>query len=168
MQRLVVAIVIGVLLLPVLALAACGGGGGAGMGDPYDARVTLTNVLTAAHEDNFAKARPNLDTGDWLSSIQDPQAASYPTATPEEQEELARRFFGMVKQVNEFGDLPDAAAIHAAVQGASEQPEPQLKVVIFKFGVADREKPGRTIIVTAKMRYGMDSIWRLGNLTTDW
>jgi hypothetical protein len=168
MQRLFVAILIGALVSPLVALAGCGGGGGAGMGDPDEARLILTNVITAGHENNFAKARPNLDVVEWLTAVQDPNAATYSSATPEEQEELAQRFFGTVKQVTEFANLPDAAAIHATVGAATMDSNPQLKVVILRFSAPDREKPDRMIEVTAKMRYGMDGTWRLANLTTDW
>ena len=168
MQRLVVALLVGLLCAPLLALTACGGGGGAGMGDPYDARMVLQNVITAGQDGDFTKARPHLDVAEWLTVNQDPQAAAYASAPAEEQEEIAKRFFGMVKQITEFANLPDAAAINAAVMGATEDSNPQLKVVIFQFQAPDKEKPQRTITVKAKMRYGLDSVWRLSNIETLW
>ena len=169
MQRLVIAVVIGVLLAPLLALTGCGGGGGgSGMGDPYEARVVLTNVITAGFEDDFAKARPHLDVVEWLTMIQDPARATYGTAAPAEQEELARRFFGMVKQVTEFSDLPDSASIHNAVKSATEEVSPQLKVVMFRFSAPDKEKPGRMINVVSKMRYTTSGTWQICNIQAEW
>lgn len=137
------------------------------MGDPEGARLVLTDVITAGLENNFAKARPSLDVVEWLTSVQDPQASTYDTAPPAEKEELAKRFFGMVKQVTEFTNLSDAATIHAAVARAVMDPNPQLKVVMFRFSAPDRERPDRPIGVTAKMRQGIDGVWRLSNLSSD-
>jgi hypothetical protein len=167
MQRLLVAMLIGVLVPSLLVLSGCGGSGGAGMGDPDDARLVLTTVITAGADNDFAKARPHLDVVEWLTSVGDPQASAYNTAPPAEQEDLAKRFFGMVKQVTEFANLPDAAAIHQVVGSAAMDPNPQLKVVMFTFSAPDREKPDRMIGVTAKMRQGLDGVWRLSNLSTD-
>ncbi len=167
MHRLLVAILIGLLVAPVLALSACGAGGGAGMGDPADARNTLNDVLTAGLEDNYEKARGHLDVSDWLSSMDHPQAGQFASLPPAEQDELVRRFFGMVKQVSEVSVLKDSAAMYAAVQRATQESMPQLKIVRFRFTAPDAERPGREVTIKAKMRYGIDQVWRLSDLETD-
>jgi hypothetical protein len=168
MHRLVMTF-IGVLVAPLLmALVGCGGGGGgAGMGSPDDARIVLANVITAGFENDFAKARPYLDTGEWLTSVADPQASAFATLPADEQQELQKRHFGMVKQVTQFANLPDAASILSAVQSASVEPLPQLKIVRFQFTAPDREKPGELITVKAKMRHEMDGVWRLSKIDVD-
>jgi len=167
MHRLLVVMLIGVLAVPVLALSACGGAGGAGMGSPEDARIVLTNVLTAGLEDNYQAARPNLDAVDWLSSLGHPQAAEFTRLPADEQDELVQRFFGMIKQVSEVTTLKDRASMLAAVQAASVDSLPLLKVVRFQFSAPDSERADRHVTVKAKMRYGIDQVWRLSDLETD-
>jgi len=137
------------------------------MGNPEDARMVLTDVITAGQQDDFARARGSLDTVDWLTAINDPQAPTFTSLPPAEQEHLVKRFFGFVKQVTDYADLPDAASIKSAVGAAAVESHPQLKVVRFTFSAPDRERPGDTVIVSAKMRYGFDRIWRLADVKTE-
>jgi hypothetical protein len=155
------------LLVPIAVLPACGGGGGAGSGNPEDARAALIEVLDAARRDDFARVRPRLDVIEWLASMDHPQASTYTSLPKEEQDELAKGAYRGILAVLRVTKLPDHASITTAVKGGTIENMPQLKAVQIRFQAPDAEREGRQLPVDAKLRYGMDGVWRLAAIAAD-
>jgi hypothetical protein len=168
MRYVLLALLVSVLLAPVVALTACGGGGGsAGSGDPEGARSALIQLLDAGRKDDFAKARPNLDVVQWLASNDHPQAATYRDLPKDEQEKLAKGCFRGIVSALRVVNLPDLPSISAAVKSGTIENMPQLKAVRIRFTAPDAEREGQQMAIEAKLRYGMDRVWRLETIAAD-
>lgn len=167
MRHALLAVLLAVLLAPLCALTACGGGGGGGSGNPEDARAALVQILDAARMDDFAKARSHLDVVEWLGSLDHPQASTYTQLPKAEQDELAQNCFRAVTGVLRLVNLPDNASIASAVRSGTMEHMKQLKAVKFRFQAPDAERAGRQLAIDAKLRYGMDGVWRLSSIAAD-
>ncbi len=167
MRHALLVVVISLLLAPLGALTACGKGGSGGGGDPEGARATLIELLDAGRRDDYGKARPRLDVVEWLVSVGHPQAAAYSGLPQDEQDKFAKACFRGVTGTLKLVNLPDRQAIAAAVGAARIENMPQLKAVKMRFEAPDAERPERMLGVDAKLRYGIDRIWRLVTIEVD-
>jgi len=167
MRRALLAVVVSLLLAPLGALTACGGGGSGGGGDPEGARAALIDVLDAARKDDFNGVRGRLDVIEFLGSMEHPGARTYPDLPKAEQEELAQNCYRGVTGVMRVLKLPDQPSIAAAVKSGTIENFPQLKAVNIHFQAPDAEREGRQLAVDAKLRYGIDRVWRLASLQAD-
>lgn len=167
MRRALLAVLVSLLLAPLGVLTACGGGGGAGSGDPEGARSALIEVLEAARKEDFNGVRSRLDVIEFLGAMEHPAARTYPDLPKAEQDELAKTCYRGVTGVLQLVKLPDQPSIAAAVKAGTIENFPQLKAVNIHFQAPDAEREGRQMAVDAKLRYGIDRVWRLASVQAD-
>ena len=167
MRHALLALLLSVLLAPLAALTACGGGGTGGGGDPEGARSALIELLDAARRDDFAKGSQRIDVAQWMVSNGHPKAATYRDLPKAEKDQLAQGCFRAVTGVLRVVKLPDLPSITAAVKAGTIQNMPQLKAAQIHFTAPDAEREGQQMAVDAKLRYGMDRVWRLETIAAD-